>query len=338
MKDIYYEFVDFDNEESFQLLGKSLGGVIQNKALCFDNNIAKGEIIKNTPHEGLWIRKWKLTVFQKIILHKVPPPSGEEKKFSLIYYLNPDIFLLENKRKKIPVSDPRNNMFLSSDVTMDFSVIPKHPFSVLDIAFTASWLSKQFSDADPFFKDILDDYINKNTQTLLVEPCSIEEYKTLHDLEVSMLPNNDDNLFIRSRVYNLIVSFFSKVINKRDAEMIKSTVRYEQIIEAEMMIMENIKRPPKIEEVARKVNMSVSSLLRHFKVMYGKSINEYFVERKMEFAKKVILENRITVKKMAEMLGYKQASPFIETFTKQYGCSPGTLKLTSDKVDMLNFY
>ncbi len=65
MRDIYYEFMELDSDESFHLLGKSLGGVLSNKSLCFDNNIAKGEIVKSSPDEGLWIRKWKLTVSKR---------------------------------------------------------------------------------------------------------------------------------------------------------------------------------------------------------------------------------------------------------------------------------
>lgn len=327
MKDILYDFIDFDSDESFQLFGKSLGGVLQNKTLQFDNYIAKGELVKATPDEGLWIRKWKFTVFQKILLHKVPPPAQDEKKFLLIYFLNPAIFQVKNKRKKIGVNGSRNSLFLTSDVMIDFSVVPKQPFYVLDIAFTASWLLAHFTDADPFFKNILAEYINNNTETILNESCGVEEYKTLHELEISMLADNEDILFIRSRVYNLIVSMFTKLVNRKEAELIQSTVNYEQMMQAEKLITENIKTPPKIEGMARKVNMSVSSLLRQFKLIYGKSIYEYYVEKKMELAKKMILESRLTVKEMAEILGYNQASPFIEGFTKYHGYSPGSLKL-----------
>src|SRR5687767_13445521 len=149
MEDIHYDFVDLDSDSSFELFGKSLGGVLQNKTLSFDNDIAKGELVKAAPDDGLWIRKWKFTVLQKIILHKLPPPPDQdETKFILIYFLNPEIFILKTDRKKIFVSGARNNMFLTNYVTMDFSVVPKQPFYLLDIAFTASWLLEQFSDAD----------------------------------------------------------------------------------------------------------------------------------------------------------------------------------------------
>jgi AraC-like DNA-binding protein len=330
MQDITYEFVDLDSEESFRSLGQALGGVVNNNSLCFDNNIAKGELIRSAPDMGLWIRKWKFTVLQKLTLHKIPPPVAGEKKFILIYFLDPSIFSVKNKKKSFNLSVPRNNMFLTNEVPIDFSVLPKKPFYVLDVAFTATWLAEQLGDADSFCKDFFDAYINNATNRSMMECCSIEEYKLLHELELSMSAENEDVLFIRSRVYNLIVSFFNKVVNSKQTDLVQTTIHYDQIVKAEKLLMEDIKKPPKIDVIAQKVHLSVSSLIRQFKLMYGKGLYEYYVERKMELAKKMVLEDKITVKEMAAMLGYKQASPFIETFTKQHGCSPGTLKLASD--------
>jgi len=330
MEDIFYEFVDLDSEESFQLLGKSLGGVLQNKTLSFDNDIAKGELIKSSPEAGLWIRKWKFTVFQKITMHKTPPTIPAEKKFILIYFLNPSIFFLNNKGKKISVSGSRNNLFFTSETMIDFSVIPKQPFYVLDITFTASWLLSQLNDANPSIKKIIEQYLLNSSDTILVESCNVDEYKTLHELEVSMLVNNEDVLFIRSRSYNLIVTFLSKIVNREKTELIQRNVYYEQMMCAERMIMQNLKEAVQIETIARELNMSTSSLFRQFKLLYGKSIYEYYVEKKIELGKQMILEENMTIKEIAEMLGYKQPSSFIETFTKQYGYSPGSLKLLKE--------
>lgn len=79
MHDVHYEFTDLDSDEAFTLLGKSLGGVLKNNTLYFHNAIAEGELIKSAPHDGLWIRKWKLTVFQKITMHKIAATDKEEK-------------------------------------------------------------------------------------------------------------------------------------------------------------------------------------------------------------------------------------------------------------------
>jgi len=73
------------------------------------------------------------------------------------------------------------------------------------------------------------------------------------------------------------------------------------------------------------VNMTIPSLLRQFKLMFGKGVHEYFIERKMELAKNMILRRRLTIKKLSEILGYKQPSPFIKTFSRLHGFSPGSL-------------
>jgi AraC-like DNA-binding protein len=324
MKEICYEFVELESDESFRLLGKAFGGILRNNTLLFSNSYVEGELIKSAPENGLWIRKWKLTVFQKIKLHRNSAPKEHEKKFSLIYFLNPSIFDLKERKKKISVNKLRNNLFVSNEVMMDFSVLPKQPFYVVDITFTDSWLLQQFEDVDPCFRKILDLYLTNDTKAILAEPCNAEEYKMLHELDEYMLADSNDVLFIRSRVYNLICSFFGKVYNI-SANLKQSVVHYEQIVRAEAMIIENLHRTLKIEEIAKKVNMSASSLLRQYKLMFGKSIQEYYIEKKMELAKKMIMERGIKIKEVAQTLGYKQTSPFIEIFTKQYGYSPGSL-------------
>ena len=60
-------------------------------------------------------------------------------------------------------------------------------------------------------------------------------------------------------------------------------------------------------------------------------MHEYYVDKKMELAQKMISENRLAVKDMARMLGYNQPSAFIEIFTKLHGYSPGALKHISNQ-------
>ncbi len=326
MKDIHYEFVDLDSNESFAQLGKTFGGVLNNKTLYFDNHIVKGQLTRASPDPGVWIRQWKLTTFHKIILHKLPAAANNKKKLTLIYFLEPELFSVQTPIKKLNINGPRNNLFLTSDVMMDFSVIPKREFYIVDIAFTMSWILEQFDDADPSFKNILNQFINSGKQGILIKTCNVEEFRILHELKLSMQGNEEDVFFLRSKVYKLILNFFSKTFYPNCSEVIKKTINYDQLMEVEMMI-QNVKKLPKLAAISKKVNMSVSSLLRQFRIVHGKSIYKYYIEKKMELAKKTIIENRIAIKDVAEMMGYKQASPFIESFTKYHGYSPGSLKV-----------
>ena len=331
MKELTYEFTDLANEASFQSLGQLLGGFLMQDSITVNNPIAKGEIVKKSFHEGLTICNWQLTVYEKLRIRKLPSLPEEEKKLTLIYVLSSSNVLVKSAKKKVRIQGSRNNLFWSNETAMDFSLEPKQPFHLFEISFTSSWLLEQLKDADPHYKQILEGYIKSNELKTLIEPLTIDEYKTLHELQAAMMADKVDDLFIRARAYAMLCNFFGKLDKREATPLSQAAVQFEQIIEAEMMILEDIRKPPSIASIARKVNMSVSSLLRRFKLVYGKSIHEYYVDKKMELARKMILENRLAVKDMARMLGYNQPSAFIEIFTKQHGYSPGALKNVSNQ-------
>ena len=56
MKEITYEFVELDTEDSFRRLAKAFGGRIEVNTLAFDNSSVKGNIFKYSDEEGLWIQ------------------------------------------------------------------------------------------------------------------------------------------------------------------------------------------------------------------------------------------------------------------------------------------
>ena len=60
--------------------------------------------------------------------------------------------------------------------------------------------------------------------------------------------------------------------------------------------------------------------------MFGKSIYECYLEKKMDYAKRLLLEKPLTVKEVAYRLGYEKTSNFIHIFKKFHTYSPGHLK------------
>ena len=331
MKDVVIEFDDFDHDEGFDKLSTSLEGHLENETLVFDSDKASGELVRKTLNCGLSIRKWKFTVLHNTILRKKAAHEVSPEKFILFYIFHPTVIHVKQQRKKIRINGSRNNMFLTNDMELEFRLKAREPFFLFDISFSETWLREQFTDADPQLKETLQHYITNNQQSVMVEQLSVDEYKTLHDLQVYMAAGKEDDLFVRSRSYNMLCNFFGKLMNRDDTEMIQSGAYYDQIVHAEMMILKDLKNPPKLDLIAKEVNMSVSSLMRKFKIIYGKGIYEYYVEKKMKIARHMILEKKLPVKEMARLLGYNQPSAFIETFSRQHGYSPGSLKMLSNQ-------
>jgi len=324
------EVTDIHEEKSCETLMRLLDGRRTGASISFDNTLLKGELIRNTTDKGLAIAKWKCLPFQPIYIRKTAAEEGQEKKFLLLYFLNPASFYIGNM-KKVHIRGSRNNIFLTNQASLEFCLLPKERFYLFEVSFSPSWLIEQLKDADHSIKEMLDQYINSNKQTTLIESFTLEEYKVLHELEVCLLIDKVENFFIRSRVYSLVISYFTKVIRRSDTPLIQTSVQYDQLIEAEMLTMENIKTPPSIDSLAKRVNMSVPSLVRKFRMIHGKSIHEYYLSKKMELARKIIIELGIPIKHIADIMGYNQPSAFIESFAKHYGYTPGQLKYMSKR-------
>ena len=123
----------------------------------------------------------------------------------------------------------------------------------------------------------------------------------------------------------LVMSFFSKVFHPKTS-IPAHHIHYEQVMEAEKLLTSDWKRLQSMESIAQQVNLSVSSLLRQFHLVFGKSMDEYYLAKKMEMGRVLMLQRKMSVKEVACELGYKRAGAFIESFTRQYGYPPGALK------------
>src|SRR5689334_10964511 len=239
------EIKNTDESLCCQILAERLDGKLVGNSVQFDSNILTGEFIKHTTDRGLAISKWKCLPYYPIHIRKLPAEADGEKKFVLLYFLNPASFSIGNV-KKFRIKGSRNNIIVSNDRTLEFYLLPKQQFYLFEVSFSPSWLIEQLKNADPLVKENIDEYITANRQTFLVQPFTLEEYKLLHELEVCMLIDRVEDFFIRSRVYNLVVSYFNKIIKRNESPLIQTAVQYDQLIEAEMMIMENIKTTPAI--------------------------------------------------------------------------------------------
>ena len=98
-------------------------------------------------------------------------------------------------------------------------------------------------------------------------------------------------------------------------------------MEAEAILQAHLqKNLPRLQNIAQQVALSESTLKRYFKAIFGKSVYEYYLEKKMDFAKTLMMGKPISVNETAELLGYEKVSNFIDIFKKHHGFSPGSMK------------
>ena len=106
----------------------------------------------------------------------------------------------------------------------------------------------------------------------------------------------------------------------------------QEITHSRMLTIEKIldehlyKNLPSISSIAKQAVLSETTLKRNFKQIYGVSIYEYYLQKKMQLARQMLDEKPIAVKEVGYLLGYEKTSNFIKAFKKYYELSPGSFR------------
>lgn len=91
---------------------------------------------------------------------------------------------------------------------------------------------------------------------------------------------------------------------------------------ARKLLGNNLASDISIEELAAAVKLNRTTLQRVFRQMYGVSIFEYRTLVRMQEAKNLLLEDRLSVTEIAGLCGYSNASKFSAAFKKCVGVTP----------------
>lgn len=83
-----------------------------------------------------------------------------------------------------------------------------------------------------------------------------------------------------------------------------------------------------LDELAEALHMSKSSLIRIFKKTYGVTPYEYLIEQRLETAKILLKDTKLTIKEIADKLVFFDEHYFSSIFLKKVGVRPGVYRKT----------
>ena len=84
----------------------------------------------------------------------------------------------------------------------------------------------------------------------------------------------------------------------------------------------HLKKGLTLRELAHACNSSISSLESKFKSVYGVSLYQYYIDLRMEEAKRLLAKTSYTVTEIAMRCGYENLFYFCNVFKKQVGMTP----------------
>ena len=142
--------------------------------------------------------------------------------------------------------------------------------------------------------------------------------------ETDLLYRMRSELIILEIIFHQIQSL--AVESENTQHVIVTKDHYEKILHAKEIIEEDLSKNHSIPELAKQVGTNVQYLKKYFKQYYGKTVMNYVTEKKMEYAKELILTGNHRVSDVARMTGYKHSTHFTTAFKRHFGFIPNSLK------------
>lgn len=104
-----------------------------------------------------------------------------------------------------------------------------------------------------------------------------------------------------------------------DIAKIKTKERYpsctvDTIKRIHAKLVSNLKQRPTIETLSKEFLINTSTLKQAFKTIYGKPVAQYMKEYRMHEAANMLCRTNMTVREVADALGYENQSKFATAF------------------------
>ena len=327
---IEFEFYIGTFEDSVTQVTAWLGNKPVNNLLHIDEYTMKGSLLITEMEQNFYIRAWDYKLNEDTKFYLKATDNNYPTLFMINYLFTPDSFYLDEGHKwsaKIRKISRLNNVLLSSNKTdFAFNVKADMPVKALDICFSFEWLQQQYTGSK---KDRLHAIFSGSgdPEAVLLETFSIDDYKMISEIMDRAFNNDWDTIFLKSRVLTMMDKLISNILSKNEAGLNKTPGYLPVMIDVEKKLNAILnEKLPNLKAIAKEFSLSESTLKRQFKQVYGKAIYEYYLYKKMELAKRMLLEKDMTIAQVAYSLGYEKASPFIRIFKRQFGISPGSLR------------
>jgi AraC-like DNA-binding protein len=252
--------------------------------------------------------------------------ANDQQIFQLIFRLKTSEFI----HPEDDGSCTRN--FATQDSTVLYSsdcersgIIPQDRwYNAIAMLFTRDWLQQNFTEASNSIHEIVSLLIRKNKPTFIAEIMQPHHYDMVRGLSMEMTQKQYAPIHIKTKSLLLVNDFLDIIVNRKKSDINSNQTLYQaEMVKVECKLSNYFDKPfPNLSQLAKDFNMSPATLQRHFKIVYGKSIHQYYLEKKLALGKELIAEKKKSISEIAYMLGYNKINSFSKVFKKYYGKLP----------------
>ncbi|MDJ0656991.1 MAG: AraC family transcriptional regulator [Xanthomonadales bacterium] len=126
-----------------------------------------------------------------------------------------------------------------------------------------------------------------------------------------------------ARLKEMAAVALNALAERRESTVGLSTLREVQLAKLALdRLSEEFRKPPDLSQLARELGTNPNKLRACFKAAYGVTMAEYCRDRRIREAQQLLLQPRLTIAQVSEMVGYQYPSGFAAAFSAHVGMTP----------------
>jgi AraC-like DNA-binding protein len=149
----------------------------------------------------------------------------------------------------------------------------------------------------------------------------------LHDMKNNKRSGYMKRLYLESKIIELFMLQVEQAENVNNGKVHKFKKEdLDKIYDAKLFIEQNMLKEFTLLDLSRMVGLNDFKLKKGFKELFGSTVFSYLSELKMDYAKRLLLDEKKPIYETAMILGYSEPHHFSAAFKRRFGYSPGELK------------
>lgn len=312
--------IETGSASDFPRLAVHVQGKLSRNRIIMNNDTWKGSVIKTDLDNGLSMHCWNCRLLKPVALYYTLIP-GNGVSCSLAYNLNPGSIIFKNSS----LHSWRNTFFSNHSPSVLFDLVPRKNIQFIYFSMTKDWLSRQFKDVNENVNESVVNYTSEKRDAYF-SISTWQEYDAATELFEKIQTATGDSLSIQAKAFLLLSFFFENLLITK--EIIPEHIAYfKKIRQVQHILHAHLATAlPSLRSIAEQTGLNEASLKRYFKILYGCNIYAYYLQQKMDLAKRILVERNMNVNEVAADLGYKNVSSFIAVFKKHFGYQPGLIR------------
>ena len=134
-------------------------------------------------------------------------------------------------------------------------------------------------------------------------------------------------MYLESKILELLVLQLAQLLETETKTDRQKTIKLkrseiDKIYQAKEILINNIAEPPSLINLAQQLKIHHMKLKQGFRELFDTTPFAYLREYRLEMARNLLLENKMSVLSVAAMVGYSNSSHFAAAFKQKFGISP----------------